>query len=127
MNHHPDGIHLALVRCKTTMKGARLMKFKSLLMIFAAIFLFATILPNDAEAGRGGGKTSGQSGQSLNQQTQSMQQNKVREQQHSQSGDGKAQSQAVQQKGNTYGPGDGTGNQGVRPQDGTGYGAPANR
>ena len=106
------------------------MKFKSLLMIFAAIFLFATILPNDAEAGRGGGKMSGQggqSGQSLNQQTQSMQQNKVREQQHSQSGDGKAQSQAVQQKGNTYGPGDGTGNQGVRPQDGTGYGAPANR
>jgi len=130
MNHHPDGIHLALVRCKTTMKGARLMKFKSLLMIFAAIFLFATILPNDAEAGRGGGKMSGQggqSGQSLNKQTQSMQQNKVREQQHSQSGDGKAQSEAVQQKGNTYGPGDGTGNQGVRPQDGTGYGAPANR
>jgi hypothetical protein len=127
MNHHPDGIHLALVRCKTTMKGARLMKFKSLLMIFAAIFLFATILPNDAEAGRGGGKMGGQSGQSQNQQTQSMQQNRVREQQHSQSGDGKAQSEAVQQKGNTYGPGDGTGNQGVRPQDGTGYGAPANR
>ena len=29
-------------------------------------------------------------------------------------------------KGNTYGPGDGTGTA-VRPQDGTGYGAPANR
>jgi hypothetical protein len=33
----------------------------------------------------------------------------------------------AQKKGNTYGPGDGTGNQGVRPQDRTGYGAPTNR
>jgi|GEM_PF-5233131 hypothetical protein len=30
-----------------------------------------------------------------------------------------------QQKG--FGPGDGTGNQGERPMDGTGYGAPSNR
>ena len=29
--------------------------------------------------------------------------------------------------GKAYGPGDGTGNLGVRPLDGTGYGAPANR
>jgi hypothetical protein len=29
--------------------------------------------------------------------------------------------------GNTYGPGDGTGNQGVGPKDGTGYGAPGSR
>jgi hypothetical protein len=29
--------------------------------------------------------------------------------------------------GKTYGPGDGTGNQGVGPKEGTGYGAPANR
>jgi|WetSurMetagenome_2_1015567.scaffolds.fasta_scaffold110787_2 hypothetical protein len=28
----------------------------------------------------------------------------------------------VQKKGNTYGPGDGTGNQGAGPKDGTGYG-----
>jgi len=31
------------------------------------------------------------------------------------------------QAGKTYGPGDGTGNQGVGPKDGTGYGAPAKR
>jgi hypothetical protein len=29
--------------------------------------------------------------------------------------------------GKTYGPGDGTGYQGVGPKDGTGYGAPGNR
>jgi hypothetical protein len=33
----------------------------------------------------------------------------------------------LQKKGNTYGPGDGTGNAGVGPQDGTGYGAPSQR
>lgn len=30
-------------------------------------------------------------------------------------------------KGNTWGPGDGAGNMGVGPRDGTGFGAPANR
>ena len=30
-------------------------------------------------------------------------------------------------KGNAYGPGDGSGNQGLGPKDGTGYGAPTNR
>jgi len=34
---------------------------------------------------------------------------------------------AKTQAGKTYGPGDGTGNQGVGPRDGTGYGAPGNR
>ena len=102
------------------------MRFKSLLTILAAAFLFATILPNDAEA-RGGGKTAGQGGTSPKQQTQSMEQNRVRERQHNQAQDKQTQSGTAQKKGNTYGPGDGTGNQGVRPQDGTGYGAPANR
>jgi hypothetical protein len=102
------------------------MKLKLLLTILAAAFLFATILPNDAEA-RGGGKTAGQGGPGLNQQTQSMEQNRVRERHSNQAGDKQTQSGTSQKKGKTYGPGDGTGNQGVRPQDGTGYGAPANR
>ena len=34
---------------------------------------------------------------------------------------------AAQKKGNTYGPGDGSGNAGSGPKDGTGYGAPARR
>jgi hypothetical protein len=33
----------------------------------------------------------------------------------------------AQKKGNTYGPGDGTGNDGLGPKDGDGYGAPDNR
>jgi len=32
---------------------------------------------------------------------------------------------SAQKRGNTYGPGDGTGNAGSGPKDGTGYGAPA--
>lgn len=34
---------------------------------------------------------------------------------------------AMQRKGHTYGPGDGTGYGGIGPRDGTGYGAPTNR
>ena len=102
------------------------MKFKSLLTILAAAILSATMLANDVQA-RGGGKTAGQGSPSLNQQTQSMEQNRMRERQHNQEQDKQTQSGTSQQKGNTYGPGDGTGNQGVRPQDGTGYGAPANQ
>ncbi len=34
---------------------------------------------------------------------------------------------AMNKKGNTYGPGDGTGNNYIGPQDGTGYGAPSQR
>ncbi len=33
----------------------------------------------------------------------------------------------IQNRGNTYGPGDGTGNLGNPPKDGTGYGAPSKR
>ncbi|MDY6990447.1 MAG: hypothetical protein SWQ30_20590 [Thermodesulfobacteriota bacterium] len=34
---------------------------------------------------------------------------------------------AMKRQGNTYGPADSTGNGGVRPQDGTGYGAGENK
>lgn len=34
---------------------------------------------------------------------------------------------SAQQRGNTYGPGDGTGNGGSGPKDGTGYGAPSKK
>jgi len=34
---------------------------------------------------------------------------------------------SAQQRGNTYGPGDGTGNAGNPPKDGTGYGAPSKK
>jgi len=51
----------------------------------------------------------------------------VREQNRYQQGKQAQSKSAQQKKGNTYGPGDGTGNKGDRPLDGTGYGAPANR
>lgn len=34
---------------------------------------------------------------------------------------------SAQKRGNTYGPGDGTGNSGSGPKDGSGYGAPTQR
>lgn len=105
------------------------MKTKLLAITLAAAFLFVTVMPAVTEARGGGGKAGGPSLQTRT-QTQSMDQNRVRErlrdgsciQDANQSKTGEAQ-----KKGNTYGPGDGTGNAGVRPQDGTGFGAPANR
>lgn len=103
------------------------MKVKSFLAIAAAAFLIATVLPNDSEARGGGGKAGGQGGTGLSRQTQTKEQNRVRGRDQNQVGDKQMNSGAAQKKGNTYGPGDGTGNKGDRPQDGTGYGAPANR
>ncbi len=102
------------------------MKYTTFFMILAAV-LFAAILPNDTEAGRGKGNRGGQSGSSLSTQAQSMERNRVREGLHNRAGAGNPQPGTAQKRGNTYGPGDGTGNQGIGPQDGMGYGAPANR
>ena len=117
---------LAPCRSKIQMKGARKMKTKLLAIILAGAFLFVTVIPAITEARGGGGKTSGQS---LQTQTKSMDQNRVRERLRDGSciKDTQVKTGAIQKKGNTYGPGDGTGNAGIRPQDGTGYGAPANR
>jgi hypothetical protein len=117
---------LAPCRSKIQMKGARNMKTKLLTIILAAAFLFVTVMPAITEARGGGGKTSGQS---LQTQTKSMDQNRVRDRLRDGSctKDTQVKSGALQKKGNTYGPGDGTGNAGISPKDGTGYGAPANR
>ncbi len=102
------------------------MKFKTFVMILASASLIAAALPGDSDA-RGGGRSGGQGGQGPGLQTQSMEQNRVREQNRYQQGKQAQSKSAQQKKGNTYGPGDGTGNKGDRPLDGTGYGAPANR
>ena len=99
------------------------MKAKILTITLAAAFLLATAIPAVTEARWGGGKAGGQS---LQTQTKTMDQDRVRDGSCIQ-GATQTKAGAVQQKGNTYGPGDGTGNAGVRPGDGTGYGAPANR
>jgi hypothetical protein len=103
------------------------MKIKILTITLAAAFLFATAIPAVTEA-RGGGGNAG--GKSLQMQTKTINQDRVRDRLRDGSclqGATQTQSGAVQKKGNIYGPGDGTGNAGVRPLDGTGYGAPKNR
>ncbi len=103
------------------------MKTKILTITLAAAFLLATAMPAVTEARGGGGKSGGQSLQS---QTKTMNQYRVRDRLRDGScikGTIPKNAGAAQKKGNTYGPGDGTGNAGVRPMDGTGYGAPANR
>jgi hypothetical protein len=69
---------------------------------------------------------SGGKGQAAQKQTRST----VQKQQRHQYGSGtqsRIQQDTQAKKGNTYGPGNGTGNQGSGPKDGTGYGAPINR
>ncbi len=75
-------------------------------------------------AGRGGGK-----GQSLQTRTGTMHQMRIRHRHRDGSclDPSKEGPKTMQKRGNTYGPGDGTGNMGDRPMDGTGYGAPSQR
>jgi hypothetical protein len=100
------------------------MKKKLMTIVLAgAVFTMAT-MPAISLAGNGR-----MSGQRLQTKTQAGDRIQTRQQLRDGScltGSGAAAGTA-QRKGNTYGPGDGTGNSGVRPQDGTGYGAPANR
>jgi hypothetical protein len=100
------------------------MKTKIGAVILAGTF-FMTAIPMIAAAGPGG-KTNGQT---LRTKTQSTLQ--INTQQRLRDGSCidplKANSGPTVKKGNTYGPGDGTGNLGVGPKDGTGYGAPSQR
>ncbi|MDY6843665.1 MAG: hypothetical protein SVW57_06195 [Thermodesulfobacteriota bacterium] len=106
----------------------------------AGVFLLTTAIPITVSAGQGGtvkGKALQVKTQSKNQvrtrhrlqdgscvKVQTKKQVKVQQQLQ----DGpykkatKAQSGKIQKKGKAYGPGDGTGNQGIGPKDGTGYG-----
>jgi hypothetical protein len=104
------------------------MNTKLLTLILTGTFFAVTMIPADAVA-RQGGMMSGQTKQIRTQSSlQTMDQQRLR--------DGSCASclkaaptatASEQKKGNTYGPGDGTGNNNVGPQDGTGYGAPSNR
>ena len=93
-------------------------------VILAGTFFMAAI-PLTAAAGPGGRMN----GQTLQTKTQSTQQ--IRTQQRLRDGSCMETLQAPSgtklKKGNTYGPGDGTGYGGVGPKDGTGYGAPSQR
>ena len=99
------------------------MKTKIITITMAAAFLLATVMPAITEARGGVGRAGGQT---LQTQTKTVNQDRLRDGTCTQSGT-QTKAGTAQQKGNTYGPGDGTGNAGVRPLDGKGYGSPANR
>jgi len=96
---------------------------KLITLILSGTFLAATAIPMSSLAGRGG-RMSGQTQQIRNQSQQ-----QIRDQQRPRDGSytDPAQKGSGAKRGNTYGPGDGTGNAGIGPKDGTGYGAPSSR
>jgi hypothetical protein len=94
-------------------------------LILAGTFIMAAAIPTTALAGPGG-KMRGNSLQTQNQTTlQSGQRLRLRD--GSCVDPAKARSSAMEKRGNTYGTGGGTGNAGIGPKDGTGYGAPSQR
>jgi hypothetical protein len=105
------------------------MSTKLLTLILTGTFFAVTMIPADAMA-RQGGMMSGQT-----QQIRTQSSLQIKDQQRLQDGSCATCLKAAQtvptineqKKGNTYGPGDGTGNNNLGPQDGTGYGAPTNR
>lgn len=100
-------------------------------VILTGAIAAAMALPMTAtavSAGRGGAK-----GQSLRTHTRTHSWDRDRTRNRDRLRDGSCLDPAkegagtMKKKGNTYGPGDGTGNMGVGPEDGTGYGAPSQR
>jgi hypothetical protein len=96
-------------------------------LILMGAFLTMAVTPLSAVAGRGGGhQGGGQASHTPNQVRQEVrEQERLRDGSHANPAGGNQG--AAEKKGNTYGPGDGTGNTGVGPKDGTGYGAPSQR
>jgi hypothetical protein len=95
---------------------------KIIVPIMAGALLFATAFPFAVEARRGGGGPGG--GYSSQSGIQNRDRMRLR--------NGSCLNSTTQaglgfKRGKGYGPGDGTGNAGVRPKDGTGYGAPSQR
>ena len=94
-------------------------------LVLAGTFIITAAIPMTVLAGPGGRMN----GQTQQIRTQTKQQ--IRDQQRLRDGScldpAQKGSGAAQKKGNTYGPGDGTGNSAIGPKDGSGYGAPSNR
>ena len=98
------------------------MNKKLLTIVLAGTVFTMALLPSASMAGKGK-----MGGQGLQGKTKSTLQTQSRQklQDGSCLNSGTSGAGAEQKKGNTYGPGDGTGNDGVGPQDGTGYGPAA--
>ena len=121
----PFGIPLAEERAYLNQRGGKMMNSKIGAMVLAGTFMMTASLPLTALAGPGG-RMNGQALQTRPQNTQ-----QIRNQQRLRDGScvdpARQGSGTMQKRGNTYGPGDGTGNAGSGPKDGSGYGAPSNR
>lgn len=96
------------------------MNKKLLTVVLAGAVFTMALMPALSNAGNG--RTGGN-------QTKSTHQFKVRQQLKDGTclNSGASGAGTMQQKGKTYGPGDGTGNGGVGPKDGSGYGATAKK
>lgn len=126
INSEGYGITFALLNeeeSKTNSKGEQVMT-KISILILAGAFFAVSMVPASVFAGKGAMRTGGQ-GIQIKQQT--MQQNQIKIRNGASGQSTQTKTATMEKKGNTYGPGDGTGNKGVGPQDGTGYGAPSNR
>ena len=97
------------------------MKSKLIVTLAVGALMITTALPLAAQSGRGNGSGGGAQ----------WQQNRPQSQQRLRNGTctnpSGPRAGSGMKKGNAYGPGDGSGNDGVGPKDGTGYGAPAYR
>ena len=94
-------------------------------LMLAGTFILTMAVPMSVLAGPGG-RMSGQA-----QQIRTQPKQQIRDQQRLRDGScldpAQKGSGTASKKGNTYGPGDGTGNNAIGPKDGSGYGAPSNR
>ncbi len=121
----PFGTLLAKQRVYFRKKGGKMMNAKIGTMVLAGTLMVTASLPPTALAGPGG-RMGGQAPQTRILNTQ-----QFRNQEHLRNGSSidpaQGSSGAMQKRGNTYGPGDGTGNAGSGPKDGSGYGAPSQR
>ena len=95
------------------------MKSKLMATLAVGALMITTALPLSAQAGRGNGSMGGAQ---LQNRTQTTNQQRLRD--GSCTNPAGTQAGSGLKKGQTHGPGDGTGNDGVGPKDGTGYGAP---
>jgi hypothetical protein len=91
--------------------------------VVAGALMVTAIVPLTVQAGRGNGGPMG--GTSLQTRAQDRDQSRLRD--GSCTNTTSTQAGSGFKRGNTYGPGDGTGNGGVGPKDGTGYGAPSKK
>lgn len=103
------------------------MKRKLGTVILTGALIATMALPMTANAGPAGRARA--KGQGLQTQTRTMDQSRYRLRLRDGSclDPAKARERRMLKERNTYGPGDETGNQGDRPKDGTGYGAPSQR